>query len=754
MKNWLVFTLLLLNSPLLELTACSYYPGGEDVRFSLFKPDLFGLDRYRIFNYNANLISDDFQHYQTYESNVYDWFNYTHKSVPIEAINLFLNTESYSDIYMESSNAFIQYLYQRNDTKAIEYLKFAKICEELNKEISGNLWELNQEVQEFQKSDLTNKLLKQLEKEEDAYFKRKYAFQTIRLNFYSNDLKSVKTLFEKYFKNAQQDYLYYWSLYFYCFTNPKEKDLHVARVFANSAEKCYAAYFYFHEGFNLERALKYSKSNKDRADALSYASIQKLGKNLDYLKMIYKYQPDSKILNHLLIREINKIEDWVFTPYYTFFMPTTYWGANSYNGKNITKLRQRSEMDRLYAKELLDFTQTVALEKVQDPELWNSAKIQLLFIIRDFGNCIKEINKHEGKKSNNLMLNNQIQKIKALCLVLHQDAGKTVVPKEIHPTIIKFKDDKLFIFALGRELEFLGNLTDGIALISTIKEEEESSPYYGSYSSVQWQGNRLNLSGHLPVFYNYFDYLDFVYSADDLKRLVSKINTEQTSEFEEIVYHQLQKDKNLLLDLLGTKYLRENQLEKCYSTFKTIDQKYWDDNYNGWERDAYSEYTFEQSPFYSFKYTVDFIPHIDKFILNKTNVIEKLIEYTSLANEPNSKDRDLYAFLVANCYYNMGQNGNSWIMRRFNSSDHLSGDNLFESYIDEHEYRRSNLAISFYRKAYNYSSSKKFKALCLRMIDYVNYNNGINSNNLKNTYPEYVSDLSTCENLGKYFESR
>lgn len=143
-----------------------------------------------------------------------------------------------------------------------------------------------------------------------------------------------------------------------------------------------------------------------------------------------------------------------------------------------------------------------------------------------------------------------------------------------------------------------------------------------------------------------------------------------------------------MTDLLGTKYIRENNLDKAFVTFKSLDNNYWEDNYNAWERGNYGDdYTFDQNPFYDFKYTEGFIDHKEKFIVNKLSVTEHLIKYINLAYNPKTKRSGLLLFL-ANCYYNMSDYGNSWMMRRYSSSSSYYGqDYEKESYIDEIEYR-------------------------------------------------------------------
>lgn len=308
-----------------------------------------------------------------------------------------------------------------------------------------------------------------------------------------------------------------------------------------------------------------------------------------------------------------------------------------------------------------------------------------------------------------------------------------------------------FIFALGRELEFKENIIDGIALISLLENN-----FYDGYdpSDVEWQANRIQTSGNLKVFYSYFDYLDFVYSARDLQSIIDKLKTNFTTEFQKTIYAKLIKDKEYLTDLLGTKYIRENQLDNAFTTFKSLGEKYWEDNYNAWERGNYGDdYTFNQNPFYDFKYTKNFIEHKEMFLVTKLSVTEHLIKFMNLAYNPKTKNRDYYYFLLGNCYYNMSDYGNSWMMRRYSSSSSYYGQEFEnESYIDEIEYRNKIKAINYYKLAYKNAETDRFKALCLRMMDYAEKNEYRNSKRVAYEFPEFSTDLSGCENLANYFK--
>lgn len=754
MKKLLIFTAIFLSN-YYNIFSCGYYPYGEDVRYSLFLPDYFKYDDFSSFNYNADLFGFDYKYDNQYESNVDDWYNFTEKKVSIDEIDECINALQFTDIHINSSNLFVQYLYKNKLNNVIQYLITAKECETYNTFDNNDNWERN-EIRKDNSNYYFKILIKKINSEKSSYLKRKYAFLAIRIAYYNANYNQIKEIFKKHFANGEKDYLYYWALYFNSFHN-KNTSNDIANIMAYSKEKKYACYYYFHNQFKLEEALLNANSNEEIANAYAFASVQRIEPNLNYLQKIYENNSNSRILDFLLLREINKIEDWVYTPYYTNFLPSLensyYWESESSNDILSTKILQtRSQKSRLYAKEVLDFINKADLSKIQDVMLWKAAQINLLFIARNYDECLKKITSFERKYKKEKSFN-QIEKIKALCIISRQKEGKAIINEDVKTILLKHLNDLHFLFSAGRELEYRKNLPDGIALISYADNMNyfNDESYYNH--NVNWQGNRLRNSGNLKYFYDYFDYVDFVYSADDLQKVVDKLNTKADDKFHNEIFKNLKCDKNYLTDLLGTKYLRENRLSEAVKIFESIGQKYWDENYNSWERDKYDDYyTFDLNPFYDIKYTESFIPHSEKFFVNKLTVSQHLKKYIELADNPMTHNRDYYYFIVANCYLNMTQYGHSWMMRRFSStSDYNEGNN--ESFIDEIEYRNGIKAQKYYHLAFENAKTNKFKALCLRMEDYAKDNIASNYNQLKLYYPEYYDDLSSCLYLEMYFKN-
>lgn len=739
-----------------KLLACGFMPLGEEIRYSLFLPEYYSYSDLSAFNYNANIFGYYFEYNIPYEANVYDWYQYSHREVALSEIKSCLNELSFNDINQNTLNAFTKFLYKKNDWQTIQYLKIAKKCEIFNNAELNDSWERDS-TSKLNSTAILDTINQILKRNKTEYFNRKYAFLAIRVAYYTKKPKIIRTYFEKYFQNKHRDYLYYWALFFYAFQS-NNIDLYASDIAANSYEKRYASYYYFNSKFSLQRGLSKATNRSEIANLYAYASLQRKSPNLDYLKIIYNNSKHFRLLDFLLLREINKLEDWIYTPYYTNFLPSINFNSAQYHSESndiitIEILRKRSEKDRQYAHKLLHFVNKVNYSKVLNPALWKAAEIQLLFMTREYKKCLHKIALFERLYAKEKILP-QIEKIKVLCQIEQMPYGEAKINKAIKPLIIKYIKDPYFVFAAGRELEFKGNIQEGLALIA-YQNQWPMEYDIQTNNFVEWMDHNRKNTGVLNYFTDYFDYVDLVYPAVSLQKVVNRLNVIPTEPFDSIIYTRLIKDKNYLSDLLGTKYIRENLLWKALKTFESIDSNYWENNYNAWERDKFDDqFLFDKNPFYDLKYTKSFIEHRDKFFVNKLSIVRHLIQYLNLADNKDTKNRDYYYFIIANCYLNMSRYGNSWMLRRFYYPYGRSSDG--RTFTDNYEYWKNTLAQKYYNLAYIHSKSDKFKALCLRMLDYINNSCTIDQpmQQLKTHYPQYYEDLSNCENLDKYFSNR
>lgn len=780
MKRSVIFIATLLSN---VFFACGFYPYGEDVRFHFMNPDNFSFQKYQSFYYSSlyfgfNNDGEDRKISDT--QNQLLWRKYCKNKVSVNDITSALEYYSFSDINEKSNNVFIKYLYENKDTEAINYLKFAKNCEFFNT-WQEDPWERNENTAIQKRTALLNRAVALASKIKNTEIKKRYAFLAVRLAFYNGDMKALAKIYAQYFSiERSNDIIDIWALYFKAIEekNPSIKNIYFAKVFAECPEKRFVSWQAFIHKLPKDEVLKQIDNPKDKAGVLMMYGIYNSGKNLENLKEIYADNPNFDGLSFLVSREISKLEDWIFTPYYTLFEPaipdSAYTSQYDQEYQSVRNVFGRVETDRAYAKELLDFVNSADLSKVQNPDFWKFAKAELLLMTKNYSESLKQISEFEKTLPADSKIRENAEQIKTLNLFANQVYGKAVIPDETKEIIIKNKKNERFVFALGRELEYLGNTDDAALLYASLDDRQNILIFFKSLKSDRHT--------YGDYFVNYFDYIDAVYSQEQVLsfiRKTEKINSGDDSFYENFKLNQ--RAVNNLYDLLGTKYIRQNKLNLALNVFKKLGSEYYDAQNTLWENDGNDSYSssgkiFDQNPFYHLKYTPDFISEKDKFRLTKLSITQKLIEYINKANNPKEKERDYYYFLVANCYYNMSQYGNSWMMRRY----FISSAGNFSIREDNEEFNTAGLAKFYYGKALENARTEKFKALCLRMqgrCENYNYdfNGEDNSDNfsrsdnyeerrlenntyyqdLKNRYPDQFEDMMNgCEFFQDYFKAR
>lgn len=774
MKNLKIFILVLLSSTI-SAHACGFYPFGESLRFCFFKPRYYNYTTFSEFNYSSHFfvpggIFDD----KNLPPNDVAWFEYCKGKVPVTSIQNAVYVLKDESLNKTSENAMVKYLFKRNDIEAINYLKFAKQCEIVNAFYSDP-WERNDYAEVPVRNKFINLAINNAEETKNPLIKERYAFLAIRLAYYDGSYDVLNKLYDKYFVNStNKNIIYYWSLYFKAITEPNEAlaSFNAAQVFRHAPDKRFVVYTSFSRNIPIQDILKYAKTDEEKANVYLLAGIRRPDKALNEIKEVFNNEPDSEGLEFLLLREVNKIEDWIYTPYYSLFTPSVYTGYNESYDTSENVVLNRVETDRRYAKKLLDFINSVNPKKVNNSQFWQMSKAQLEFITKNYSNCLATITKLEKAEGLSIDEYNQLAKIKALAITAKQPYGSVVLKEEVKNTLLKNKGDSRFLFAMARELEYKGNTTDAAFLYSKMNERDESGMVYYD-SDVYWKAKKRAGPTYYDYYSEWFGYIDAVYTPEQLKDVIDEVDSNTESDvFTKWLYSSLKAELPRVHDLLGTKYIRENKLQLALEQFKLPGDGYWLENYSPWERTDKQGNIFDANPFYDIKYTDAFIPVKDTIKANKYTVTRQLIKYLVKSEDVSEKNRDYYYFLVANCYYNMTWYGNTWMMRRYSWSSNANST-IIE---DEEEYYACNLAKHYYDLAYKNAKTDKFKALCLRMAgmceknahyhehlkDY--YSNTKKSSTervnpyykkLEEKYPDYYDDLTgSCTFFEDYFKAR
>ncbi len=742
MKKLGICILLLTSSLYSKIGACGFYPHGEEIRFCFTHSKELGLLEFSNFDYSVH--SFYYEGIIERQENIDLWFQFCHKKVSKEAIETAVYTTPFYEFNETSNNKMIQYLYEVKDIETIEYLKFAKSCEPFNRQYEDP-WEKSESREIKKREEVIQIANKRINEVKDPSLKKRYAFLAIRLQYYNKNRKEIIRLFNTYIaKESKKDIIYYWSLYFRtkAENNDALQSYYAAQVFTNSAEKRSTIFNNFNFKIPEKEILKYAKNNKEKANIYVVKGINKYAKALNYLQKIAKIDVENKFLPFLMLREINKLEDWILTPYFSLYNPalSETKADERYNDSFSYKaIQDRIQKDRLYAEKVLTFLETLP-STIKNEKVWRVLKIQLQYLTANYKEALKEINSLETSVNKDSKIYSQIERTKALCTIAVQVNGEKRITNEIEQVILKNKENKKFVFALGRLLEYGGNKVDAALIYAGLTTKREG--YYPS-TEVSWKSKKNKTYSYRDYFSNYFEYINVMYSLEEVKEIIAKIqkNSTKTDSFSLWKYSYIKNDIPKLYDLVGTMHIRRNQLNKALTYFNKLEDTYWDKTAYLWGKvDDKGKRDF-QNPFYKLNYTHRFIKEKENFKLNKKTVTAKLIEY--LEKVKTVKNKDYYYFLVANCYYNMTYYGNAWMMRRFG----MSGYDTEPYPEDEPEYMRAILAKKYYNLALKNATNDDFKILCLKMIYKCEYLEKRDTDKQKFNYSVFKKQSRTSEKL-------
>jgi hypothetical protein len=729
MKNWILFILILLSN--IRVHACGW-DGDYGIFASLYPTELPLFEEYRNFNYgphafewNLNNASDEDQLVELWSKR----YNHVPDKNDIYQL-IFINEKIDWD---NPTNEFHKFLIKKGDTDAINYIRFAKKCSQLNY-LMEDPWERRESFSSPIRAELMTEAEKYLKYGKDHDLKQRYAFVAIRLAYYNNQPEEVIRLYESYVESSKEHNDYKWfSMSFRALVeeNPALKNYFIAQVFSHVPGKRVYFQIFYSKSTPVTETLAYAKNKEEQENIWFLEGLKNPGYALEEMKELYQLNPSSKGLAFLLHRELNKIEDWIFTPLYSKSTPyLTFNESYTFDGyeDNVVNniLQNALETDRAYASEVAAFVKNSLKQNLFYKEFWKT-NLAYLYILSGNNKSALSYLSTLPLSSDSIMQSHQ-----QMLLVLGEYANsysksKTLSLQARNIILRNYeKNNYNFIYIIAKELDWAGNRIDGIILKSRI----------GSY----------------------FEELDSYYSPAEIEQILNKLQKKSDDPFENWVYISLRNNIDQLRDLQGVKYIREDNLKMALKMFEKVSPSYW--------QNSRFDYL-DSNPFYTNAYQEHSKSYADTVRYSRIALIKQLIAYKNKADNPKEKNRDYYYFLVANCYLNMSFHGNSWLMQQYSWS---ANDWLYNRDGKE-DYYTCSRAATYYLKAKSYARSKRFAALCLRMAGrcekykLMYENNGLENDELFDANPyyrqleeEYPDDydelISNCESFEPYFQER
>ncbi|MBL7815702.1 MAG: hypothetical protein JNL70_11880 [Saprospiraceae bacterium] len=748
-------SVVLMLFPRLELDGCGPILYDEEFRFWLFQPNLVNNEALLPFTYSTNLyfqtgsktesLAEVFD--TTYEQvNVKEWQTEVPSATDKDIYKLVYDTDPQAykrQVKGDSlkTNTFYQGLKAKPDL--LTYFNFAKDCEAV---FSGGTY--NQTDWEWKIDSVGIKKIAQkgentVKTAKTPFIRLRTAYQLIKAYEYLQNTEGVIKTFDTYLKDSKSNsWILGSALYYYAKAQPTPelRNLWAANCFDVTVDKKLQSLKLVNADHKAT-TLAMAKTEHQRGLATTMMALRHPGRGLNDLKTIYAADPMQSELPMLIEREINKLEDWL----YSFSLT----GNDTYVSRSIREPKKKNDAgetyfddpkysdekkyeeiqkanwaaDRLYLNEVTDFVAKLISEnKVKDRAFILLAGAHLAFLKQDF----KQLRQYlaDLKTLPNVRANIQVQAelTNVLC-----DLNVAPISAMTEENIARFESvlqknkkeitdfgtfrEQVYLF-IGKKFIEQGKIAKGCLLTMLTNR---FTNYVGFYQENAY--HRLYSLGKPADF-------------DEAIRIVSTPKTnfekliaaEKRPYREEYGYYDEKKqewvevknprewDVNKIKDYKLTYFIRNDQIDSALKVAKTIPRNYW-------QKEPYQA-MLNCNPFY-----VDVVhPHTvtfaDSIKYNKITFLERVVALRNEAQKNPSVAAQNY-YLLGNAYYNMTWKGNFWLMSdiywgAFEShSDYFKSDTTFIN-----TYFGLTRAQKYYEMSLNSTTDEKLAALNRFMIGY------------------------------------
>lgn len=717
-----VFSSLLLILSFQISFACGWSVTPETSRLALFKAQREGFFKLTPFYYSADY------YYSTYtfssvdqELNCLEWKKKLGNAIDPKDVHTILyetDGEVFETAYENKTlkkafekNTFIEALLLSKNKAFLNYILFAKKLEyNNNSDVKWESWSQIGYNSKDHKLAETGDFEKKIKSANDAFLKQRYAFLILRYSFYAQDKNEVIRLYDTYFTENKNTILEPWALYYkaLCIDNFPLQNYLLSKVFATCEEKSFAVLQHYNWKLTQE-TLALAQNDEERSVILSIESFRNPAPDLKTMEEVYKLSPNSINFSFLIGREINKLEDWIFTPQYTNDgSPSVVFEGTDWYG-NYTKAKEENyAKDILHLRALEYFLISIREQTTGEQKDYITAAIaQLCFIDDDIDLGKKYTNMISDKANASIQMQKNIQ----LALVtLKQDDLKS---EKVQNQLFNYFDSveslvetdyglfknlySLFRIASADFAKQGDRVTAGLLMM---KSDSKSEGVYSSYDNA--------------YFYSYIGYFDRSATTQDIDKLMALQQKENKTPFEKYICSgTLASNINYYKDLKGTIAFRNNNLELAYETFSSMPKDFWEKNY------SFTDYL-NENPFTPKILQKDKERKFD-YRFNKADFIAKLIQL----KKQNTASSNLQ---LAHAYFNVSYLGNSWMMVAYDWTsgesyiDYVYGDNSeLEKTYQKGNYYGLTMAKMYYEKALKMSKNNNEKAMASLMIFECNY---------------------------------
>ncbi|MGB8190968.1 MAG: hypothetical protein WCF67_03570 [Chitinophagaceae bacterium] len=699
--------------------ACGFWVFPGEYRFWLLQPDLTNQYDLTPFYFASNYLykGDMWAARETYfDQNIEEWFIETKGKVrrdQIDSLLYYTDPQYFADNpkQLAKENSFMRFLMQPSQKELYRYMALSKKVEQIA--ANPDPWGDNPGPNKYVRPVIEEALRLRNETRSD-FLKLRTAFQLTRLYRYDQP-EMVKPVYEKWIEPVKtKSWIKSAALYQRAHTAKRlEFDYFLSKVFDRGDYNRTPCLVFFNSN-KLDSILHFAKNQHERNVLYAMRAFNYTGRSLDFIKNIYQTEPEYKELPFLLLREINKVEDWLLTNKVTDFGHPAVYGEGYWDGYSYMEHASTNYAnDVAYAKALYRLLlKMISNEKTKQKALLHLYSAHICLLLND-ASCSQNhleaaaaLQPAERNVKTQLRINTYLLKLEKgfdadteheFMSLINTSAAAIGV---YDPEIMK---NQLILYT-ARKLIKKGYKAKGLMLLSRTNRalgELPISDYKRVYQEIEEHA--------APADYDEMIRILAKKNKTGFERFVSKIPFESP-------YQDTENDaqykwgRNKLLDCKASWYLRQRMPKEALAVLKQIPDSFW-------KAYPYSDHITGNAFFLNVYKSYAATPE-DKRTMNKKEIVKEMLQLEELAKTNSAKAAECY-FQLANAWYNMSYYGKHWLMvKQWWSSKELpdypkekgTSSPFFEDYY------QCRTAKAYYTKALTASKDKKLKALSYYMI--------------------------------------
>lgn len=667
-RLFLVFTVLTITQTATQ--ACGFGPLGEDYRIALFNPYLIGQE-YELFFFSADKFHSgtNAKAGRDRQRNVDDWARELGGSVTDQQVmELFYGTSF--EQWQAAADGQPDSLFRANPTwnaiknnkDLLDYALWAKEYENPNVELVW--WYDEVPSREGRRSD--TELHDAAHRgyahaPVGSFLQRRWAYQLLLQSYYVGDSEEMERMFMAHFRD-EDDVLADWARFHFAgqWNAEGKYVVEMANAFRRTPEKAKAAFQRTPNTIHTSDYLGMELTDEERSNLYALAAAKQPGRAMKNIRWAYKFDPSNPVVALLLVREVNKLEDWLLNYQINDTRPVSaafgkgyedIWALpDVYTEAGQELLTKNEAADRVYLTELRAFVDELT---GQDAQLVRLMRAHLALLDEDYQAALTLV---EGQRYADELSRTQAGIIEYLATIQSPNNSRAevraAITKHLPELEAAIKTQRIGLDYNARKP--YENRRHALARLAARRMEvlgDTVSAFFLYNRSLSSYGDDELLTDW--AYYSGIDYLDRNHSDKVFSEIIDQLENEPSTDYNKLLKNGARTQVQNVRDVAGTVALRRGDLNQALAYFEPISEQWYDTTY------FFSEYL-KRSPF------AEPIRNTSEPFPGKAAVVRQMLELQHRAETGDAQA--CYDLAVA--WYQLSDMGNSWMMLNYGHSDY------------------------------------------------------------------------------------